>query len=328
MTIAELVRDPRIERIATHPDDGDAPWKNDLDRLLAGDLRLDRTTAGEAAVMAIQRIMIFLGYSTAASGGFLVDGDFGRGTNRGLAQFQFEHGLNPGIQRQALCYPCRWNTARTLIGSIPDVRLDLRTLQALMEAALDRCDSGEVMAGSLDDALFHLDALHRRRFLVCREIADRYGAVARSVTERMKSEEGTIVRPEWILAIIRQETAGVIRPRFEQHYLSRLNGRHPGTDLSELRMRSMSLGLGQIMGENFSRVGAPDATALFTASPEEQVGFVARFIEAKAEVVGKADPTDADFRVLARHYNGPQYEAHAYHTSLAKWFGEFRELMA
>jgi hypothetical protein len=328
MTITELVKDPRIQRIATHPDDGEAPWREDLDRLLAGDLKLDRTSASEAAVMAVQRLMIFLGYSTAGSGGFLVDGDFGRGTNRGIAQFQFEHGLNPRLHRNTLCYPCKWNTARKWITNIPDVRLDQRTLQAMLEVALERCESGQVMAGSVDEAIFHLNALHRRRFLVCSEIAQRYGAVARSVSERMADDEGVTVRPEWILAIVRQETAGVIRPRFEQHYLSRLNESTPGASLSELRMRSMSLGLGQIMGENFSRVGAPDATTLFTAPADEQVGFVARFLKAKPKVVQKADPVDDDFRVLARHYNGPKYEAHDYHTSLAKWFREFREILA
>lgn len=328
ITSAALLGDATIRPIVIHPEDDDARWREDLERFLSGDATLTRRSAGEAAIMAVQRLMIFLGYSTSSGGACVVDGDFGRGTNRGIAQFQFEHGLAGGIDRATLCYPCRWNTAARLIGTIPDARLTPQTLHAMLHSARERCARGDVMTGNVNDAVFHLNALHKRRFLDCRRIAERYGELATGVCTRLRDDADYRIAPEWVLAIVRQETAGVVRPRFEQHYLSRLNGQHPDEALASLRMRSMSLGLGQIMGENFRRVGAPNAEALFTAPSAEQLAYVARFLKPKATVVARRDPGEAEFREIARFYNGPGYEAHRYHESLARWFREFRLLLA
>ncbi len=92
-------------------------------------------------------------------------------------------------------------------------------------------------------------------------------------------------------------------------------------------MQSMSMGLGQVMGANYKRVGAASATELFTAPASRQVEFVARFLRSKADVVAKANPSERDFRELARYYNGPKYEAHHYHEGLARWHREFKMLM-
>jgi len=327
MSLETLAADPRIQRIITHPDDDNAVWHADLDRFMAGDARLTRRSAGESAIKAVQRLMIFLGYSTSSTGAFAVDGDFGRGTNRGIAQFQVEHGLTHSIDRQTLCYPCRWNTASRLIGSIPEATLTRSTLIRMAETALERIDNGQVMTGNFDDAIFHLNALHKKQFLSCRDILERYGAHAEAACATLRDAEDIPMRPEWVLSIIKQETSGIIRPRFEQHYLSRLNGHHPDEQLEELRMRSMSLGLGQIMGENYKAVGAADATQLYTAPVSEQVAFIARFLRPKKSVVKKANPTDSDFRTVARFYNGPGYESHRYHEKLSRWFREFRDLM-
>ena len=86
--------DPRIQRILTPAGRQTSEWRDALDRFNAGDVTLTRRSAGEAAIKAVQRMLIFLGYSTSSTGAFVIDGDFGRGTNRGLAQFQFEHGLS------------------------------------------------------------------------------------------------------------------------------------------------------------------------------------------------------------------------------------------
>ncbi len=327
MSLTAWSTDPHMQRILTHPDDDTAAWRSDLERFLAGDSGLTRRSAGEAAIMAVQRLMIFLGYSTASSGAFLVDGDFGRGTNRGVAQFQFEHGLTRKITREILCYPARWNTASRLITSIPDTTLTVATLERMAATALQRIETRQAMSGDPDDAIFHLNALHKRRFLDCRGILARYGGHAVSACAVLEAEEGITIRPEWVLAIIRQETAGVIRPRFEQHYLSRLNQRNPAADLQELRLRSMSLGLGQIMGENHRAVGAPSAAALFTAPVAEQVAFIARFLRPRRDAVGKTKPAEADFHRVSRFYNGPAYETHRYHEKLARWFREFRLLI-
>jgi hypothetical protein len=272
--------------------------------------------------------MIFLGYSTAASGAFLIDGDFGRGTNRGIAQFQHEHRLRANLPRERLCYPCRWNTASRLIDAIPVTTLDPATLRAMLLTALERCTRQQILTGDFESALFHLNALHQQRFLDCRAILERYGVAAQAASQALLQAEGIEVGPAWVLAIIRQETAGIVRPRFEQHYLSRLNRSHPDSDLEELRMQSMSLGLGQIMGSNYRVVGAAGARALFQAPIDEQVAYVARFLKPKQAQTRKNNPDTADFRQVARYYNGPQYAAHHYHESLARWFREFRRLMS
>lgn len=328
MTIENLINDSRVKSIINHPDEASSQWRADLQRFLNGDASLNRASAGESGIKAIQRLLIFLGYSTSSGGSFTIDGDFGRGTNRAVAQFQFENGLNSHLTRQVLCYDCQWNTARALITKIPDAKLTLATLEKMLNVALDWIDSSHIMTGQFDDAIFHLNALHKNRFLDCRGILERYGEMAQKASKTVEQEKGITVRPEWILAVIRQETAGVIRPRFEQHYLSRLNKQHPDTPLEELRMQSMSLGLGQIMGANFKMVGAKSATELFTAPADQQVTFVARFLSNKKGEVKKSEPGDADFRSVAKFYNGPKYEAHHYHEQLARWHREFKLLLA
>ena len=326
MALQDLIQHPLIRQIVTHPADDNATWRNDLERFVDGDARLTRRSAGESAIAAVQRLMVFLGYSTASSGAFLIDGDFGRGTNRGVAQFQLEHGLTRTIERTDLCYPCAWNTASRLITAIPDCTLTVATLERMAQVAIERAESGQVVSGTFEDAIFHLNALHKRQYLDCRGILARYGAHAATACVELATLTGDDPQPEWVLAIIRQETAGVIRPRFEQHYLSRLNRQHPDAPIAELRMRSMSIGLGQVMGENFRRVGAADASSLYTAPAGEQVAFVARFLQRKSDILSRSNPSEADFRAVARYYNGPRYEAHRYHERLARWFREFRLL--
>ncbi|MDZ7269272.1 MAG: N-acetylmuramidase family protein [candidate division KSB1 bacterium] len=322
-----IIDDPRIARILTLPEGSPAEWRNDLRRLESADTALSRESAGEASIKAVQRLLIFLGYSTSTAGAFVIDGDFGRGTNRAVAQFQFEQGLNPNLQRSMLCYDCTWQTASKNIVAIPDTRLTFATLEKMLQTALHMIATGTVMCGDFEEALFHLNGLHRGQFLTCQEILERYGTLVNAAIQRVRSEQGFDLVPEWILAIIKQETSGVVRPRFEQHYLSRFNQQEPQTAFRELRHRAMSFGLGQIMGENYWRVGAPSAAAMFISPLAEQVLFVARFLAQRREVVAKRHPGEADFHILSRFYNGPGYASHFYHESLATWFKEFRLLL-
>jgi len=319
------LNDERIRQILSiSGDEGD--WRDDLKRLERGDTTLTRQSAGESTIKAVQRLLVFLGYSTASSGAFLIDGDFGRGTNRGVAQFQFEKALNPKVTRRALCYPCSFQTARSRITSVPDVRLDLPTLEKMIDVALDTIATNKIPFGDFDHALFHLNSLYRGRALNCRQILERYGAAVNQAVETIRAEKDVQIQPEWVLAIIKQETSGIARPRFEQHKLSKLNAASPNAPLSELRVQSMSLGLGQIMGFNHQRVGAPSAEAMLYSPMEDQVLYVARFIARKREVVAKAAPTLSDFETMARFYNGPAYAKHFYHERLQRWFREFQHL--
>jgi len=319
------LKDERIRQILSISGD-ESDWRHDLERLERGDTTLTRQSAGESAINAVQRLLVFLGYSTASSGAFLIDGDFGRGTNRGVAQFQFENALNPKVTRQSLCYPCSFQTARSKITSVPDVKLDLQTLGKMIEVVFDTIAKNKIPFGDFDDALFHLNSLYKGRALDCRQILDRYGTAVNQAVETIRVEKDVKIQPEWVLAIIKQETSGIARPRFEQHKLSKLNATSPNAPFPELRVQSMSLGLGQIMGFNHQRVGASSAEAMLYSPMKEQVLFVARFIASKREVVTKAAPSMSDFETMARFYNGPAYAKHFYHERLQRWYREFQHL--
>jgi len=319
------LKDERIRQILSISGD-ESDWRHDLERLERGDTTLTRQSAGESAIKAVQRLLVFLGYSTASSGAFLIDGDFGRGTNRGVAQFQFENALNPKVTRQSLCYPCSFQTARSKITSVPDVKLDLQTLGKMIEVVFDTIAKNKIPFGDFDDALFHLNSLYKGRALDCRQILDRYGTAVNQAVETIRVEKDVKIQPEWVLAIIKQETSGIARPRFEQHKLSKLNATSPNAPFPELRVQSMSLGLGQIMGFNHQRVGASSAEAMLYSPMKEQVLFVARFIASKREVVTKAAPSMSDFETMARFYNGPAYAKHFYHERLQRWYREFQHL--
>jgi hypothetical protein len=320
--------DPRIKRILSLEGDTSESWAADLARFERGDLTLTRQSVGESSIKAVQRLLIFLGYSTASSGAFSIDGDFGRGTNRAVAQFQFEYGLTKQVTRTDLCYECTWQSASQKILAIPDARLTPKTLERMLEAATQMLDDGTVMCGNLEEAGFHLDALHRRRLLSCEEILSRYRKfIDQAVAE--VAVEGIDISHLWPLAIIKQETGGIVRPRFEQHLLTRINKKNKTAELSELRHRSMSMGLGQVLGENFRRVKAGSARAMYSSTIAEQVAHIARFLASStsiAGVVASNRPSEADFRKVARYYNGPGYEKHHYHESLARWFREFEAL--
>ena len=324
------IDDPRIQKILTLPTTTDTDWKKDLQRLQQGDITLDRKTVGENSVIALQRLLIFLGFSTTGRGSFKIDGDFGRGTNRGLAQFKFENGLGGNITRRILCYNCSWRDAHKKIVSVPDSRLDIPTLEKFGKVTLAAIDSGNVMCGSFDEALYHLNNVHQNKFYTSRQILDRYGAMAKSAATKIKAENGATLAPEWILTIIKQETAGVVRPRFEQHLLTRFNRDNSGLPLDELRYRAMSFGLGQILGVNYKMVKATSAKAMFTSPLPEQVLFVARFLTYSSHrrgLVAKKNPSAQDFRGVAKFYNGSGYEAHHYHESIERWYKEFRSMM-
>lgn len=320
--------DARIRRILSLATDRSEAWAADLARFERGDVTLTRQSVGESSIKAVQRLLIFLGYSTASTGAFLIDGDFGRGTNRAVAQFQFEHGLTRAVTRAELCYDCTWQTASQKIVAIPDARLTPAVLEHMLNAAVKMLDDGAVLCGNLDEASFHLDALHLRRLLTCAEINARY----RKFVDQAIAEvaiEGISISHLWPLAIIKQETSGIVRPRFEQHLLTRLNKNNRKVDLAELRHRSMSMGLGQVLGENFRRVKAGSARAMYSSTIAEQVAHIARFLASNASIaaiVARHKPTEKDFRTVARFYNGPGYEKHHYHESLARWFREFEAI--
>ncbi len=197
----------------------------------------------------------------------------------------------------------------------------------MLEVARDAIETKAVNCGDFDEAIFQLNALHNRDFLSCLKINERYGSACENASEVIMSTRNITIHPEWILAIIKQETSGVVRPRFEQHWLTKLSRQHPNIPLEELRYQSMSFGLGQIMGFNFDRIGANSAKELYTFPLEQQITSIARFLTLSRNVrnvVNKVNPNADDFRVVAKYYNGSGYATHDYDESLTRWFREFK----
>lgn len=322
-----ILNDAILQRILSPADDPSNPhWSDALRRLASGDMTFTRKSAGEHSIAAIQRLLVFLGYSTSSRGAFIIDGDFGRGTNRAVAQFQFEHQLNDSIYRKTLCYPCSFRNAHKRISTIPETRLTIATLQKMGEIALAKAKENDVLCGDINEAIHQLNALHARRLMTCNDINNHFGALLDEVIKETHITHQQTLQPEWVLAIIKQETGGVVRPRFEQHKLSAYHQRNPTADFTELRYRSMSQGLGQVMGEHFVRVGAASAKAMYVSPLKEQIRFVVNFLltsNGLRSVVAKRHPKEADFRRLARHYNGPSYETHHYHERIEHWYQEF-----
>ena len=237
------IKDEKIQKILWAPGTRGEEWKSDLERFKKGDVTLTRKSAGELSIKAVQRLLFFLGYSTSSTGAFAIDGDFGRGTNRAVAQFRFEHGMTRQDFRKTLCYKCNWQNARSNITTIPDVRLTVKTLKTMLDRTKRAIANNEVMCGSFNEAVYHLNNVHKRALLNCRKILKRYGTLVDRAVTGLANQRNINVRPEWVLSIMRQETGGVVRPRFEQHLLTRYDRKKPGVEFEELRYRSMSFGL-------------------------------------------------------------------------------------
>ncbi len=322
----QILEDQKISQVLTPIGDRTQSWRRVLTQFKKGERGITRQSVGEDAIKAVQRMLVFLGYSTSSTGAFAIDGDFGRGTNRAVAQFEFDHGLNPHLTRKTLCYPCTWRTAKANIVKIPDTKLTLKTMEAMLRKAKDAISQNQVLCGSFQDALFHLNALDQRQLLSCQKIKAKYGGAVKAAVVQVEEEKNVKIQPEWVLAIIKQETGGIVRPRFEQHILTRLNNKQGGANLIELRYQAMSQGLGQILGANYKRVGAKSAVSMFQSSIAEQVVFVARFLSKKSHIVSRKNPTKEHFAELAKFYNGPGYAKHHYDETLARWFREFQTL--
>ncbi|MEE8125927.1 MAG: hypothetical protein V3T42_08955, partial [Nitrospirales bacterium] len=76
----KFLRDQNISRVLTPVGDKNKSWRRVLDRFREGERGITRQSVGEDVVKAIQRMFVFLGYSTSSTGAFIIDGDFGRGT--------------------------------------------------------------------------------------------------------------------------------------------------------------------------------------------------------------------------------------------------------
>ena len=92
---------------------------------------------------------------------------------------------------------------------------------------------------------------------------------------------------------------------------------------ADAALQSASWGLGQILGENHSAAGYPDARAMvdaFVASEDNQLLGMAHFV---ASSPMKAALKAKDWAGFARRYNGPNYAANHYDAQLAAFCARF-----
>lgn len=327
--------DPDVVSVLVGPRESGSAALQGLRFILAGDIT-DPRSIGGPTVTAIQRLLIFLGYSTSSSGAYVIDGQLGAGVNRAIAQFRYEAELvgsqsTDGELRTSLTYPCTFQTCAGEIAAIPTQPTDRETLRALLDEVVEAIRTNQVMIGSLDEALFTLNSIHYGGRLSVEEIYDRYGASVDRAVDRIVDEKGVEMQPEWLLALIKQNSAGIPRPRFEQHFLSRLSRNEPDVEFRELRLRSTTMGFGQMLGDIYPRVGASSAGSMFTSPLDEQMMFLARFLGqprdgAVGDAIAKTDPQEEDFRTVARYFFGPGFKNSRHDETLAQTFREFRQI--
>lgn len=85
----------------------------------------------------------------------------------------------------------------------------------------------------------------------------------------------------------------------------------------EAAYRSVSVGAGQIMGENYDEMGFGSAEELFehaAASGENQVVQIVKFIGTKSPLAAAVH--EEDVKGIAFYYNGPAYRSNQYDTKL------------
>jgi hypothetical protein len=126
--------------------------------------------------------------------------------------------------------------------------------------------------------------------------------------------------------------AGLAYPRWgEKPYPPSSDGNYARLEAAikideECAFRAVSIGLGQILGENFNATGHESAVSMFQAACEsegEQLEQMASFIEASglAEHLRKKD-----WRAFALGYNGPGEKRNHYDALLARAYARWKPL--
>ena len=296
------------------------------ERRLSREVVFERGEVDELFVKALQRAFVYLSYPTSMSGSALVDGDAGPGTNRALAFFLMEEGLPHENDPGALASSTIADVKRKMASE----RLTREGLASLLRAVFYRA-TGAPTGGSMIASIDHLNATESGIQLSCRKMFDLYGGDAARAARELKAGAAAVADPAFLLAVAKQETHGIIRSRFEQHYYA---ARRPMVEEGKgrlARLQASSHGLGQIMGSNAKALGLGDVYQLWSAAPQEQLEYIGRFIltTPAAVVLSGKSPIDLKgCRLVARYYNGPAFAANRYDQRLLGWYTEFRALFA
>lgn len=93
----------------------------------------------------------------------------------------------------------------------------------------------------------------------------------------------------------------------------------------ECALKSISMGVGQVMGEHYKRLGFSSVEAMWDracGSLKGQVDIMLRFIKTDAHIVGAIQSEDWD--EVFRRYNGPGYKKNRYAKKFAAALARFR----
>jgi hypothetical protein len=167
-----------------------------LDRVAQGDALVLKDAAGDA-VKTLQRGLVILGYSTSFDGSALVDGDYDKGTERGVRQFQLESGLpTTGL-------------------------LDGATL-----VALDHAVAAGLAAVDDEDRTCLRDILDRTLDMTPGELKARHRPAIQSAAQTAGVREEVIAA----ITIVESGGGGNNRPKFEPHHLTALEDLRAAVD--------------------------------------------------------------------------------------------------
>lgn len=281
----------------------------------------------KSSIQAIQRMLVFLGYPTSEKGGILIDGDYGSGLNFGFSLFLFENGLIKDNSLNGIDFTrATWQSEQT---PLPELKLMPNQFLALLDSTKNAIETNNLIFRDKKMAINNLNHLHNRSAPDDLFVYNNFGDFARLASDSLSRELGISIYPPWLLAVIRQETGGVVRPRFESHLLSKLLTAYPDYSFKELRLRTTSFGLGQILGTNYRTVRASSATDMFYGSAFDQLLYIGRFLAKNremAKVVIKNQPISEDFHTIGKYYNGPGYAKDNYHEKIQKYFNKYKRL--
>ncbi|MFW5758218.1 MAG: N-acetylmuramidase domain-containing protein, partial [Bacteroidota bacterium] len=287
----------------------------------------------------IQRALIYLSYPTGIQGNYSIDGDFGAGTNKGLAHFLREWDMNElrdengnMVGDDKLILPATYKTVKTVIPTFNTIPVKQKTIEILFRAVIKASEKKEIYLRDVEKAANNLDSIQNRSILSVNEIIDELRNEIKIAANYGKTK-GFDIKPWWIAAFVKTETGGLPRPKFEHHWLynyysKKTNGGKINdktlVNIRECRFNSTSFGLGQLMGANHTVTNlATSATELFYMSEEEQLKVMVDFLfkyKDTCSVVLKADVEDAsEVEACVKTYNGPSYKTNDYHNLLYKY---------
>lgn len=115
-------------------------------------------------VRAIQRILIFLKYSTTSSGAKKIDGDFGFGTNKGLGSFLIKKDRNLLVDIQGKSLEEKEKNKFSIINyqanKLKLIKLNGPVLHALIEE-ISGAENNDVITGDINKAIEYIDQLDK-----------------------------------------------------------------------------------------------------------------------------------------------------------------------